>query len=64
LGAYTLVDLTFSNSTRFEHMTINAKINNLFNGGYAESVGYNPTTYAILEYPMPGRSFTVGLSFN
>ncbi|MDI6731423.1 MAG: TonB-dependent receptor [Candidatus Margulisbacteria bacterium] len=62
LNPYTVVDATWSK--KINVVIINAKINNLFNGGYAEAIGYHPITFAILEYPMPGRSITVGINWD
>ena len=36
-------------------------IDNLFNQVYYESVGYHPTTFAQLKYPMPGRVITISV---
>jgi vitamin B12 transporter len=42
-------------------MSLSLSIDNLTNQVYYESVGYHPTTFALLKYPMPGRRITVSL---
>ena len=60
LAAYTVTNLNYSRELC--QMNVFAKINNLFNTGYSEAVGWHPVSYAILEYPMPGRTYIVGVS--
>ena len=38
-----------------------AGVENIFDTAYYESVGYQPLSYSVLGYPMPGRTYTVGM---
>jgi outer membrane receptor protein involved in Fe transport len=59
LDAYTVTDLNYSR--KLGKARLFARINNLFNASYSEAVGWHPVTYAILGYPMPGRTYTFGM---
>lgn len=61
LAEYTVVDLKIDRN--INNFDVYAKINNLFNASYAEAIGYHPVTYAISEYPMPGRNFAFGVNY-
>ena len=45
----------------FGKYRLSLSIDNLFNQVYYETVGYHPTTYAQLKYPMPGRTITISI---
>ena len=45
----------------FGRYQISLSVDNLFNQVYYEAVGYHPTTYAQIRYPMPGRTITVSV---
>ncbi len=61
LSAYTVTDLTYSR--KVGKVDLFAKVSNLFNADYAEAVGWHPVTYAITDYPMPGRNFAFGVGY-
>ncbi|NQT30083.1 MAG: TonB-dependent receptor [Candidatus Saganbacteria bacterium] len=60
LDAYTVTDLSYRR--QLGQMNFSARVGNLFNVSYAEAAGCHPVTYAILDYPMPGRSFSFGFT--
>ncbi|MEE8637431.1 MAG: TonB-dependent receptor [Candidatus Margulisiibacteriota bacterium] len=59
LAAYTVVDLGISR--KLANFDVNFGIDNLFDETYSEAVGNHPITYANIEYPMPGRRYTLGI---
>jgi outer membrane receptor protein involved in Fe transport len=59
LPEYSLVSLWAGKEFKGNLIALN--IDNLFNQVYHETVGYHPTTYAQLPYPMPGRRITVSI---
>jgi outer membrane cobalamin receptor len=62
LGAYTVVDLKILKRLS-EAVNVELAANNLFDERYAEVVGYDPTTFAARNYPMPGRSYSIGVKW-
>jgi outer membrane receptor protein involved in Fe transport len=61
LPAYTVVDFNYVKS--MGACEVNFAVNNLFDEKYSEVVGYDPSTYAVRGYPMPGRSYSLGLTW-
>ena len=59
LPEYTIMNLWVGRD--FKGCRASLAIDNLFNQVYYESVGYHPTTYAQLKYPMPGRRVTISI---
>jgi outer membrane receptor protein involved in Fe transport len=55
LPAYTVVDLKFTSQR------ITLAVDNLFDQQYSEAVGNDPTTFAVRNYPMPGRRYSLGV---
>jgi len=59
LAEYSVVD--FAIGIDGPRTKLKAKIDNLFNTAYYESVGSHPQTYVTMRYPMPGRTVSVGV---
>jgi len=62
LAAYTVIDLKISKRLS-EAINIELAANNLFDEKYSEVVGYDPTTFAARNYPMPGRNYSIGVKW-
>ncbi|MDD5593472.1 MAG: TonB-dependent receptor [Candidatus Margulisbacteria bacterium] len=60
LAAYTVVDFKLSRQVS-DMINVELAANNLFDEKYAEVVGYDPTTFAPRNYPMPGRNYSIGV---
>jgi vitamin B12 transporter len=63
LSGYTVVDLKLTREVS-EAVKIELAADNLLDEKYSEIVGYDPTTAAARGYPMPGRSYTLGLTWS
>lgn len=61
LAAYTVVDLKLG--YKMKNVDLELAINNLFDEKYSEAVGNDPLTYAVRQYPMPGRSCRLGVKW-
>lgn len=61
LPGYTVVDLKFSRA--WERGSVGLSIANIFDAQYAEAVGNDPITFAVRNYPMPGRSYTLDVKW-
>ncbi|MBU0671906.1 MAG: TonB-dependent receptor [Candidatus Margulisbacteria bacterium] len=62
LADYGVTDLNYTKG--FGQVNIFAGANNIFNTVYYEAVGWEPPpTYTIRNYPMPGRNFSFGASY-
>lgn len=62
LSAYTVVDLKLSKRVG-DSLSVELAADNLFDEKYSEVVGYDPVTYAARNYPMPGRSYSLGVKW-
>ncbi|HVN67117.1 MAG TPA: TonB-dependent receptor, partial [Candidatus Sulfotelmatobacter sp.] len=60
LPGYTVVDLKVSRQIS-DAIMVELAADNLFDEKYSEVVGYDPNTFAPRGYPMPGRSYSIGL---
>lgn len=58
---YTIVDLVAKKKIDNSRYYIGLEIDNIFNQVYYESLGYHPTNYSQLFYPMPGRTITISM---
>ncbi|MFA4905855.1 MAG: TonB-dependent receptor [Candidatus Margulisiibacteriota bacterium] len=59
LPGYTVVNIWAGR--KVSGLDASLSIDNLTNQVYYESVGYHPTTFAQLKYPLPGRRVTVSI---
>lgn len=59
LPGYTVVSLWAGR--KVNGLNVSLGIDNLTDQVYYESVGYHPTTFAQLKYPLPGRRITVSI---
>ncbi|NQU16894.1 MAG: TonB-dependent receptor [Candidatus Saganbacteria bacterium] len=59
LPEYSLVGLWVGRKVYDYQLSLN--VDNLFDYTYYESVGYHPTSYAQMRYPMPGRRITMSV---
>lgn len=62
LPAYTVVD--FNYVKEMGGWELNFAVNNLFDERYSEVVGNDPNTFAPRDYPMPGRSYSLGVKWD
>lgn len=58
LPAFTVVDLKLASRN------LTFAVDNLFDEKYSEAVGNDPMTYAVRNYPMPGRSYKLSLKWD
>jgi outer membrane cobalamin receptor len=63
LPGYTVVDLKLTREVS-EAVRIELAVDNLFDEKYSEIIGYDPSTFAPRGYPMPGRSYSLGLTWS
>ncbi len=61
LPAYTVVD--FRLARRLGGFDVELACRNLFDERYSEAVGNDPVTYAVRSYPLPGRTYSVGVKW-
>lgn len=61
LEPYTVTDVTYS--IEIDQFEIFAKAKNIFDTTYSEAVSWHPITYAIMNYPMPGRNYAFGVGW-
>jgi outer membrane cobalamin receptor len=61
LPAYTVVD--FRLARKISGFDVELLCRNLLDEQYSEAVGNDPTTYAVRQYPMPGRSYALGVKW-